>query len=98
MSPSAFRNVVLVRFERRTVLETPVDLLHCKIVGRHTTGRQVSMLRPRSSRVIKKMLRDDGRLILIKADELPIQVHLAHAMSVFADRRAVRGMASTVAP
>ena len=86
MSPSAFRNVVLVRFERRTVLETPVDLLHCKIVGRHTTGRQASMLR------------DDGRLILIKADELPIQVHLAHAMSVFADRRAVRGMASTVAP
>ncbi len=56
------------------------------------------MLRPRSSRVIKKMLSDDGRLILIKADELPIQVHLAHAMSVFADRRAVRGMASTVAP
>ena len=56
------------------------------------------MLRTRSSHVIRKMLSDDGRLILIAADELPTQVHLAHAMSVYAGRRAVLGMASTVCP
>ena len=78
-----------MRFERRTVLEALFDLPHYWIVGRRNTEREASTLLTRPSHVARKMLSDDSHLILIVADELPAQLHFAHAVSIDAGKSAL---------
>lgn len=52
------------------VLEALVDLPNQGIVGRHNIERDAFEFGTRSSHMVRKMLGDDGHLILIAADEL----------------------------